>query len=100
MEEQIEELKNDITECYGCDPMYYGTDGAFLAENLVKKGWRKQEWISVDERLPQTDEKYLVYTSGGRIYTSYYYITNTYGFEFRDVSHWMPLPEDPKGGAE
>ena len=27
------------------------------------------KWISVEERLPQTDEKYLVYTSRGRIYT-------------------------------
>ena len=47
MKEQIEQLKNDITECYGCDPLYYGTDGDFLAKELVEMGWRKQkegEW--------------------------------------------------------
>lgn len=46
-EKQIEKLKNDITECYGCDPMYYGTDGDFLARGLVGMGWRKHkegEW--------------------------------------------------------
>lgn len=54
MKEQIEKLKNDITECYGQDPMYYGVVGDFLAENLVKMGWRKQsygEWIWDREHL-------------------------------------------------
>ena len=52
MKEQIEQLKNDITECYGCDPMYYGTDGDFLAKELVEMGWRKQkegEWVLVEK---------------------------------------------------
>lgn len=48
MKEQIEQLENDITECYGCDPMYYGTDGNFLAKGLVEMGWRKQSENTVE----------------------------------------------------
>lgn len=59
---------------------------------------QKQEWISVDERLPDRDGKYLVYTSKGFIFTQYYYCTNAVGFETWDVTHWMPLPETPKKG--
>ena len=59
---------------------------------------RKGEWISVEERLPDQDGKYLVYTGRGFVLTAYYYETNAFGFEFWDVTHWMPLPEAPKGG--
>lgn len=66
-----------------------------------EEGYRKQsEWISVEDRLPDSDGKYLVYTGKGLIHTMYYYATNAFGFEHWDVTHWMPLPEAPKGGAE
>ena len=107
MKEQIEKLNNDITECYGCDPMYYGTDGAFLAENLVKKGWRKQEWISVEERLPESRKFVIVCDEYGNVGEAYFYKQDR-KFEWVDdeeiafATHWMPLPEAPKmkGGAK
>jgi hypothetical protein len=67
------------------------------AERLYGKGYRKQEWISVNDRLPDSDGKYLVYTGHDLIHTMYYYATNAFGFEHWDVTHWMPLPEPPKG---
>ena len=106
MKEQIEQLKNDITECYGCDPMYYGTDVDFLAKELVEMGWRKQEWISIDDRLPDTDEVLVYYRKGVG-----HAAPKTQGLDKMDwdvffnitgTTHWMPLPQPPKmkGGAE
>lgn len=66
--------------------------------NLSTKGYRKPEWISVDERLPDQDGKYLAYTIRGFTVLSYCYaLEGIFGFEHWDVTHWMPLPEAPKG---
>ena len=83
----------------------------------------KSEWISVDERLPEDvygrDRKQitvLVCTKSGRVSTSsrvrmMQISRDTWELEYTDifewsgqiakkVTHWMPLPEAPKGGAE
>ena len=70
------------------------------AKRAVGKGYRKQEWISVEERLPDIDGKYLVYTKQGFIHIMHYHASGAFGFEAWNVTHWMPLPEAPKGGAE
>lgn len=76
------------------------------AEQLYEEGYRKQEWISVDERLPETNEEVLVYSSVGKIYTACYIRVDgiEFWFEnidgFREITHWMPLPEAPKMKGE
>lgn len=90
------------------------------AEALYNAGYRKQsepisrghenggEWISVDERLPNTNENVLVYVKGFPCFVYTYMGGNEweddYGYWHRtedaNVTHWMPLPEAPKGGAE
>lgn len=74
------------------------------AEKMTAKGYRKQEWISVNERLPDREGKYLAYTTRGtvemaRCYT--YHVDDKPQFDYW-ITHWMPLPEAPKmkGGAE
>lgn len=87
-------------------------DSDDIAEQLYTEGYRKQEWISVDERLPQESGRYLVYSnSGNRLvldYSAKHKLFNSFdsysteqakGFAM-EVTHWMPLPEAPKGGAE
>jgi hypothetical protein len=63
------------------------------------------EWISVDERLPDMDESVLMFTKQKGYYVGGYYKAEVHA-EFtgfyanavkRDVTHWMPLPEPPKG---
>lgn len=59
-------------------------------------------WIGVDERLPDREGKYLAYTTRGtvemaRCYT--YHVDDKPQFDYW-ITHWMPLPEAPKGGAE
>ena len=57
-------------------------------------------WISVDERLPEVGVNVIVLLADG--FTSvaqrltlgwFIYVYST----SRDVTHWMPLPEPPKG---
>lgn len=64
-------------------------------------GYRKQEWISVYDRLPEQSGKYLAYTRKGFTVLSYYYtLEGAFSFEHWDVTHWMPLPEKPKMKGE
>lgn len=95
-----------------------------IAEHLYNENYRKQEWISVEDRLPEdvlpTDYKHktikvLVAIKGKNGVTirtqqrflDYIYRDDkrtafwTWRFSGGDVTHWMPLPEAPKmkGGA-
>ena len=117
-----EKLVELITEFYGCDPMYYNVDALAIADHLVSNGVTMQEWISVDDRLPEEDGSYLVTINsfGGRKYIDirwfakdgeivdkyelagqenvWYYYDSEWGYISIDsVTHWMPLPEMPKG---
>lgn len=68
-------------------------------------------WISVENELPKGESEYdefseiVLATDGKDVYESRYHIGyNTWYtrnmFVFDDVSHWMPLPQAPKGGEE
>ena len=70
----------------------------------------KSPWISVNDRLPPT-ERTLAYSeySGpviaywqptDLIWTSEMFPNTTEHFIYRDITHWMPLPEPPNGKEE
>ena len=71
------------------------------AEALYNAGYRKQEWISVDDRLPENLSYIIVCDKYGNVGEAYCYGEGW--FEWIDseervfVTHWMPLPEPPKG---
>ena len=71
------------------------------ATALYNAGYRKQsEWISVDERLPPKYEKVLVFDRDV-IDTSWINSQGVwYDHSMYSVTHWMPLPEAPKGGEK
>ena len=63
----------------------------------------KQEWISVDERLPEHSQKVLVCDDRQNMVTAMYVTFDNGGFDWctsvrlvYEVTHWMPLPEPPK----
>lgn len=58
------------------------------------------KWISVKDRLPERNKRILASFKGGMVTTSMcintascFLFENDYG----KVTHWMPLPEPPKG---
>ena len=93
-----------------------------VASYLVGHGVTVQEWISVDDRLPEEDGDYLVtkkyfggrqiidvcaFAKDGETVSKYdlaegkniwYFYDNEYGYiSTITVTHWMPLPALPKG---
>jgi hypothetical protein len=97
--EQIEELADDIyTNCPAC---LLTEEAEMIARFVVEEqGYRKQAWISVEERLPEREGKYLAYTIRGTIEMAgcySYYVNDKPQFDYR-ITHWMPLPAPPKGG--
>ena len=91
-----------------------------LADYLISNGVTVQEWISVDDRLPDKKGAFLVYVKtknkwGGYIKTTWFttcyegvedhmqgkkiwydYDSDFGDYEVRNVTHWMPLPDPPK----
>lgn len=67
---------------------------------------KNSEWISVDDRLPEENGRYLVCVNVSHLaFTSLTIIVvmeygKNHGFylqnETETVTHWMPLPEAPK----
>ena len=77
-----------------------------IADYLIASGVTVQEWISVDDRLPETGE-YVVCIAKRNPFSMFMPmvarikkngwvnpITEQY---ISEVTHWMPMPEPPKG---
>ena len=105
MKKQIEEIKDCIDSIYGCDCAYFGVDGLTIAEALYNAGYRKQEWISVEERLPDRNYNDFVLAWNG-MHVEFLHYNHRYKqwedyYSLKEhpwkVTHWMPLPEPPKG---
>ena len=115
MREKLIELIGQVQD-FGCDvsdvvEINYIEDST-LADHLIANGVTIQKWIPVTERLPEDAEKVLVLTKctiGKDDYTSwlvrynrkkgafYDYDSEWGNIKIPNVTHWMPLPEPPKG---
>lgn len=89
-----------------------------VAEYLYNAGYRKQEWISVEERLPEECKNVLCFARNKTMiafmekvedcgeYVPVFWDWVAYDrddtYDEVCATHWMPLPEPPmmKGGAE
>ena len=80
-------------------------DVEYVADNLISNGVTVHEWISVKERLPQEKVDCIVHYKHAYCDNDDYWAI---GMCFYDgekfqlnpaykVTHWMPLPEPPKG---
>ena len=97
-----EKLVELLTEFYGCDPMYYGVDALAIAQHLIAHGVTAQEWISVDERLPDDNDRVIAFRPNESETSAYKYCV-MWGWsvkvslkQHRGITHWMPLPPAPE----
>ena len=86
----------------------------FLADFMIANGVTVQEWISVEDRLPDNDDIVMVIASGkvGNITLVNAFKLATYSidegwilemwpeWEEPKVTYWMPLPQPPEEGTE
>lgn len=67
---------------------------------LIDEAKINDEWISVDDRLPDNYGVYLTFTEHGDTCVDYYNPTdNGESGDFRNqdnITHWKPLPQPPK----
>ena len=81
------------------------TEDEYIADTLLDNGITVQEWISVDERLPEEKVDCIVHYKHAYCNNDGYWAI---GFCFYDgekfrinlaykVTHWMPIPQPPKG---
>ena len=109
MKDVREKLVELLTEFYGCDPMYYDVDALAIAQHLIANGVTVQEWISVEDRLPEYSNDGFadaVLVADGFVQHMAYFVGGEWRFaesgEIKEpmwyrITHWMPLPEPPKG---
>ncbi len=119
MKEKLVELQDEsdicpegITSCIGCK---YHKEYAFgnpcdvrsaIADKMIAHGVTVQEWISVKDRLPKYFEHVLINAPGDKPFTTVHeahlrkdglWDTGLYRYDKEDVTHWLPLPQPPKG---
>ena len=57
------------------------------------------KWISVEDRLPDSDTHLIVCHDDGGVGTAFFYndlFSRDWRSIFDDITHWMPLPEPPE----
>ena len=103
MREKLIELIDQVLRClpWGEISSHTAED---IADRLIDNGVTIQRWIPVkDKQKPKDGEKVFAYYADKvyRVtkYDSYdgFPLVLTNGFEWARVTHWMPLPEAPKG---
>ena len=73
-------------------------DVEYVADHLISNGVTVQEWISVDDRLPESFESVLV-SRDGKITIDHHEENGWFAYDFngKRATHWMPIPKPPKG---
>ena len=100
-----EKLVELLTNSPQLDVLDWTTGWEEAANYLIAHGVTVQEWIPVKDRLPKDWTDVLVLSRFGFLETAVY--TGTPGkwrigwngdmLEADSITHWMPLPEPPKG---
>ena len=108
--EKLVELLNEVQETgvneipagFGCTREYVKNEK--VASHLIAHGVTVQEWISVDDRLPQNFVSVLGYMTDAGDFPPVrecYTVGNAFFFpalgDVHPVSHWCEMPQPPKG---
>ena len=105
-EKLVEIVKEAGIECenIGDDLWDMRKNAEEIADFMIANGVTVQEWISVKDSLPEDSVEVNLHTRSGVVGTGFYdKQTKSWvqccsgGSLVVDVTHWMPLPEPPKG---
>ena len=104
--------KCDELECETCpaDKMKSNCVQQLMVDRLIANGVTVQKWIPVTERLPEKKQDVLMYFDTGNMGAGFWHDGDediTFWCAYTDdgwytdcdcePTHWMPLPEPPKG---
>ena len=103
--EKLIGLVKNALRAYGKDLEKIVEPYEFIADFLIHSGVTVQEWISVDERLPEEKVNCIVHYRHAYCDNDDYWAIGMCfydGEKFRlnpayKVTHWMPIPQPPKG---
>jgi hypothetical protein len=68
-----------------------------IIDRLIANGVTVQEWIPVSERLPEDGVQVLACTKHGKAFSAHCERGRFRVSGSVTVTHWMPLPQPPKG---
>lgn len=92
-EKLVELLQVDLSGSDGYEP-------ELIADYLIAHGVTVKEWIPVTERLPEDGVQVLACTKHGKAFSAHCERGRFRVSGSVTVTHWMPLPQPPKEGAE
>ena len=105
-EKLVEILKQAPFEGRVLDEWWFEEKIKNIADHLISNGVTVQEWISVDDRLPEPFVSVLVHMPGEEPFPTVHegFISNDgiwqsamFRREPGEVTHWQPMPQPPKG---
>ena len=87
-------LPRDCGKCYANDCHI-----SELADHLIANGVTVQEWVSVEDRLPEENTTVIVATDNGIVFQCLYSYDGWDLWDDNDVNitHLQPMPQPPKG---
>ena len=89
-------------KCTADGPLVTGYETSEEAEEAARaaalRRYTPNKWISVNDRLPEADGKYIVCTTKGSVYCAKF--TARHGVSFHTdmnthIAYWMPMPDKP-----
>ena len=104
--ELLDTFNRDVSKYAGDSKFILFDDNVEVADYLIANGVTLQKWIPVTERLPEGMDWVACACKDGEIrILCYDYIMDDWDIHDRPnscyakgfVTHWMPLPEPPKG---
>ena len=104
--EKLVELLKSVLPNFRNNMAYWGEKPIYeFADCLIENGVTVQEWISVNDRLPEPWKQVLIYSRYDFCEVALYIGIPgkwrvTWNHDMLDadsVTHWMPIPQPPKG---
>ena len=104
-EKLVEILKQAPFEGKVLDEWWWEEKIKRIADHLISNGVTVQEWISVEDRLPEEKVNCIVHYKHAYCDTDGYWAIGFCCYDGEKflfdpaykVTHWMPMPERPKG---